>query len=106
MEEKRKNKRYLIDKNKILISIDNDIIDKPLNMSLSGISIQIDNAYLIDKLNSIESVFLKIKSNDNEISIKCKIVWNIYDSFGLKFMNLSDKNKEIIKEIIRYLELK
>ena len=84
------------------VSINNNTIVKPLNISQAGFSFlnhDTDNKIIF---NIGENIIIKFLYPDFQINEKfsCNIIWNILDSYGVEFTNINDLHKEILKKII------
>jgi|GEM_PF-5647947 len=97
MNEKRKNKRYQILKSHNISFIINEYTYlEPLNISLSGLSFKTNNMNL---LKNNKTFLIKIMTSDTNIILNCEIIWNLYDSYGVKFINIDKNNLIKLKKI-------
>ena len=104
-EEKRRHKRYSISKIDGLYLIINDKIEvEPLNISISGIAFQCDSEQQEIDISKDEIISLHIQYTDENIDAKFmgKIVWGFFNSVGAIFIDITQEEIEIIKEIIKH----
>lgn len=102
--EKRRAKRLNIsDIGGLTVFLNNRLKVKPLNISRSGMAIQCGS--IKDKVDVKKDnlVFIRIQyiNGNIDVEVMAKIIWNIFDTVGLQFNDVSPENQKAIDDFIK-----
>ena len=103
-QDKRTNRRFNFPHNDIFfVTINNTYSVRPLNLSKSGVSIQLLGKYelKVDKLISVH--FASEKQNIN-FKVTARVKWQIVDSIGAEFISVDTLEDKMINTIIDCFE--